>query len=392
MIAEKSHMKTELKVVPKLRFGEFGVNFSLNRVGELCDSIVPGRNKPKDFNGNIPWITTPDIKHNGRVFFSTNNLNVTEEEAKRVGAKIIPINSIIFSCVGEIGLTAITGNKMVINQQLHTFIPKEKIDVRFLMYNIGRQKRYFNKVATKTSVPYMNKESCNSIPIYYPSLPEQQKIASFLSAVDEKLQQLTKKKDLLQEYKKGVMQKIFSQELRFKDDNGNNYPHWEEKKLGKLCKITTGKLDANAMVKGGQYRFYTCAKDYYQIDRYEFDTDALIISGNGANVGYVHHFNGKFNAYQRTYVLDNFEDSIYYLRHFLDRHLYKRIFREKKDGATPYIVMSTLSDMIILLPTLDEQKKIANFLSAIDDKISLVSTQIENAKAFKKGLLQQMFV
>ena len=68
--------------------------------------------------------------------------------------------------------------------------------------------------------------------------------------------------------------------------------------------VTTGKLDANAMVSNGEYRFYTCAKEYYQIDKYSFDTDALLVSGNGANVGYVHHYKGKFNAYQRTHVMD----------------------------------------------------------------------------------------
>ena len=137
---------------------------------------------------------------------------------------------------------------------------------------------------------------------------------------------------------------------------------------------------------------HTCAKEYYQIDNYAFDTDALLVSGNGANVGYIHYYNGKFNAYQRTYVLDKFEQNIIYIKYFLEKHLYKRIFKEKKEGNTPYIVLGTLTEMYVLLPSVQEQTKIANFLTAIDDKITHTKTQLEAVKLYKKGLLQQMFV
>ncbi|MCA8835860.1 MAG: restriction endonuclease subunit S [Proteobacteria bacterium] len=127
--------------------------------------------------------------------------------------------------------------------------------------------------------------------------------------------------------------------LRFPEFRGA----WAVKPLGELCEIATGKVDANAMVENGQYRFYTCAKNYYFIDDYAFDTDALLISGNGANVGYIHHYKGKFNAYQRTYVLDKFPENILFIKHYLDYNLHKRIFVEKKEGNTPYIVKSTLA-------------------------------------------------
>ncbi len=127
-----------------------------------------------------------------------------------------------------------------------------------------------------------------------PSLEEQEKIASFFSLIDDKISLQGEKVEALKDYKKGMMQKIFSRELRFKDDEGRDYPEWEENILGNICKITTGKLDANAMVENGQYRFYTCAKEYYRINEYAFDTEALLISGNGAHVGYVQYNKGKF--------------------------------------------------------------------------------------------------
>lgn len=245
------------------------------------------------------------------------------------------------------------------------------------------------KTATMTTI---GQADIAEVVIKFPSKPEQTKIANFLTAVDEKITHLTQKHELLTQYKKGVMQQIFSQELRFKDDDGHDFPEWEDTTLGELCSITTGKLDANAMIENGEYRFYTCAKEFYRIDDYAFDTDALLVSGNGANVGYIHHYKGKFNAYQRTYVLDRFEENIIFIKYFLDAFLHVRIFKEAKEGNTPYIVMGTLTEMSVRLPKLAEQTKIANFLTAIDDKISSTKTQLQAVKQYKQGLLQQMFV
>ena len=141
----------------------------------------------------------------------------------------------------------------------------------------------------------------------------------------------------------------------------------------------------------GYIHFLLVQKESYKIDTYAFDTEALLISGNGANVGYIHYYNGKFNAYQRTYVLDNFKTNILYTYYLLENILHKRIASEVKDGNTPYIVKSTLSDLEITTPELAEQKKIAEFLSALDKKITITKTQITATKSFKQGLLQQMF-
>ena len=185
--------------------------------------------------------------------------------------------------------------------------------------------------------------------------------------------------------KKGTFPKLRFPEFR---DVGE----WEVKRLGEVCKITTGKLDANAMVDHGRYRFYTCAKEYYFIDKYAFDTEALLISGNRAYVGYVHYYKGKFNAYQRTYVLYKFKHNIIFIKYFLEQNLPKRIETEKKDGNTPYIVLSTLTDMKIFLPSLpEEQQKIADCLSSIDELIELQTKKLELLKAHKKGLMQQLF-
>ena len=89
------------------------------------------------------------------------------------------------------------------------------------------------------------------------------------------------------------------------------------------------------MTTNGKYRFYTCAKNYYYTDNYAFDNEALLISGNGAYVGYIHYYKGKFNAYQRTYVLDSFLENIQYIKVYLEEFLPKRISLEKKKATLP---------------------------------------------------------
>jgi len=170
-------------------------------------------------------------------------------------------------------------------------------------------------------------------------------------------------------------------------------PEWDEKLLTNVVKsVKTGKLDANAMVEDGEFRFYTCAKNYYRIDNYAFDGEALLIAGNGAYLGYIHHYIGKFNAYQRTYVLQGFDINVIFLKCCLDRNLPARIDTEKKDGNTPYIVLATITEMPLQVPRdTNEQQKIAECLTSLDELIAAQGRRVETLKAHKKGLMQQLF-
>lgn len=163
-------------------------------------------------------------------------------------------------------------------------------------------------------------------------------------------------------------------------------------KLGELCKITTGKLDANAMVAGGGYPFFTCAEQVYEIDQYAFDTEALLVSGNGANLGYIHYYCGKFNAYQRTYVLSDFSEDIQYLRQYLEANLSKRIDSEKNTGNTPYIVLGTLADMEIKIPSKPVQKTIADRLDLLSLKLGNETRYLRLLLKEKEALLNKMFI
>ncbi len=152
--------------------------WEIGKVIDYADCIVPGRDKPKSFTGDIPWVTTTDLNHLGYTYKSRLNIGLTIDEIKQVNARIIPKDSVLLTCAGDLGVTSIAGCNMVVNQQLHSFQCNE-IDNHFLMHVITYQKNFMHQRATQTTVPYMNKTACNSIPVIYPPLELQRKFGGF---------------------------------------------------------------------------------------------------------------------------------------------------------------------------------------------------------------------
>lgn len=192
-------------VLEETDFGDVPDSWEVLPVGSICDSIVPGRTKPKRFDGNIPWITMPDIRGRIYVDFSTSGLALSEEAIKEVKAKIISKESVIMTCVGEFGLTVIANRDIVINQQLHAFVCPEQLDSYFLSHALQLQKPYMERIAHFTTIPYMSKDKCNSVPIPIPSIEDQRVISKILKSIDMKI--------LSEEQSKSALEAMFSSML-----------------------------------------------------------------------------------------------------------------------------------------------------------------------------------
>ena len=144
--------------------------------------------------------------------------------------------------------------------------------------------------------------------------------------------------------------------------------------LVNLCgTITTGKLNANAMVENGEYPFFTCDASPFKIDKYAFDEEAILISGNGSQVGHINYYKGKFNAYQRTYVLYNFKQiEVKFLLHYLGGYLRDYIMIHSKKGSVPYITLPMLQNFSVPVPPLEVQDEIVHLL----DDFMLLSAEL----------------
>ncbi|MCT2597079.1 restriction endonuclease subunit S [Staphylococcus warneri] len=378
--------------IPKLRFKDKdGNNYPkwmpkrLGDIGKIAMNKRIYKNETSEY-GEIPFYKIGNFGKEADTFITRKKFNEYKEKYPYPKK-----GDILISASGSIGKTLEYDGEEAYYQDSNIVWLEhdEQVINKFLKYFYAIVK--WNGVEGTTIKRLYNKNIL-STKINLPIVEEQEKIGHFFSKLDRQIELEEEKLELLEQQKKGYMQKIFSQQLKFKDENGQYYIIWEAEKLGELTNITTGSLDANAMVPNGKYKFFTCARETYEIDTYAFDTEALLISGNGANVGYIHYYQGKFNAYQRTYVLNNFKANITYLKYYLEKYLLRRIYSEKRDGNTPYITRSTLYDMEIMIPSLEEQEKIGNFFNKIDNLIELQVDKIEVLKQRKKGLLQKMFV
>ncbi|MDU9759246.1 restriction endonuclease subunit S [Helicobacter pylori] len=361
------------------------LNWQRVRLGDIAEikrgaSPRPIEN-PKWFcaNSNVGWVRISDISKNSRFLYKTAQKFSKKGIEK---SRLVKQNSLIMSMCATIGKPIITKIDTCIHDGFVVF-ENPKIDLNYLYYFLCYIEKEWLESGQQGSQVNLNVDLIKNKEVFYPKdLNEQIAIANILSALDRylcALRALILKKEGV---KKALSFELLSQRKRLKGFN----QAWQRVRLGDICEITTGSLDANEMVHYGKYRFYTCAKEYYFIDKYAFDTEAILISGNGAYVGYVHYYKGKFNAYQRTYVLDNFSEHIIFVKYFLTMFLQSHIQTNRNEGNTPYIVMATLKDFEILLPPLNEQIAIANILSALDNEITSLKNKKRQLENIKKAL------
>ena len=370
--------------VPNLRFPEFSGEWSLEELKDIATlSKGSGISKDQLSDSGNPCILYGELytKYKSEIIREVvsktdiDSFNLVQSKA----------NDVIIPCSGEAAIEiatarCVTMDDILLGGDLNIIRLRDQ-DGGFFAYQLnGKRKVDIAKVAQGVSVVHLYGEHLKRVKVAYPSLMEQQKISSFLTLLDERIATQIKIIEKLESLIKGLCQKLF----RF--DECTTYF------LGNICSITTGKLDANAMVENGKYPFFTCAEEVFNIDNYAFDTEALLISGNGANLGYIHYYNGKFNAYQRTYVLDKFTIDINYIRLYLETFLKNRIEQEKNIGNTPYIVLGTLSKMKIKVPNILTQQKIVKALTSFKNKLSNERLALKKYEEQKKYLLSNLFI
>ena len=349
----------------------------------LYSGNTPSRLNKEHFKGTVNWISSGELKEH---YIYSSKEQISEEAAKSL--KLLPVGTFVIAIYGleadgVRGTGSITQEPSTISQACMSFIPKGVIENEFLY---SWYKKHGNVIGIRyaqgTKQQNLSYDILEKFMIAYPNTKEQEKLNKFISLLDERITTQNKVIDKLQSLIKGIAQHCIRELI-----NG-----WEYVRLSDICKITTGKLDANAQVENGQYPFFTCAEQPFNIDRYAFNTEALLISGNGANLGYINYYKGKFNAYQRTYVLDHFFVNIQYVKWALKVLLPKRIAIEKSSSNTPYIVLSTLADLKIPIPNNSKQNHIANLMQSFERKLSnqLALNDLYNKQ--KQYMLRRMFI
>ncbi len=389
------------KLVPKLRFPEFEGNWEEKQIKNVF-SIFNGYafSSLDSTDYGCLWVKIADVgiqemKKDSLSYLPKDYLEKHSKFTLKEGDLVIALTRPILN--GNLKISRIDKffNNSLLNQRVGKIVSNYNLEyIYYLLQNNKLIKSIENNIAG-SDPPNLSPNEINNIYVRLPILSEQQKIATFLTSVDERLTLLAQQKEKLELYKKGVMQQIFSQKLRFKDENGNECPDWEEKKLGDLVDVVKGKqLNKEELSEVGTY---PCQNGGIEPSGYteEFNTieNTITISEGGNSCGYVNFMTSKFWCGGHCYSLLNIKNNV--MKQFLFQYLkfnQNEIMKLRVGSGLPNIQKGSIANFRIEIPCLEEQQKIASFLSAIDVQIEGVSKKIEQTKLFKKGLLQQLFV
>lgn len=385
--------------VPKLRFKGF---IEENRLQKFKEVVLSNTYGPRfnandyDCNGNVKTIRGTDVTIDGYIKY--NQVPTAQLDDKFIKSHILEDGDLVMITTADCGLTGIFEEQ---NEKYICSAYAVKIALNKSLAYPYYFKYYFQTALAKNEVnKYIRKATVANLPASdilkfshrLPIKQEQEKIASFLTSVDEKIEQLIKKEELLQQYKKGIMQKIFNQEIRFKADDGSEFCDWEEKKLGDILDYIQ---PTKYLVKDTEYN------DSYTIP--------VLTAGKTFILGYTNETDGVFENNLPVIIFDDFTTAnkfvnfpfkakssamkILVSKNNNIKFIYEAIQMIKYEvGGHERHWISKFSFLNIFIPCIEEQTKIANFLSSIDSKIEEVKKQLNSTKEFKKALLQQMFV
>lgn len=454
MSKQTNNSTEQSRSVPPLRFPEFKGDWEKKKFDEIFLFSI-GKNIKQ--NEASPEFETPCVRY-GELYHMYNEV-ITEV----INKTNLDKSELLFSDGDEILLpsagedpmdigsaSALTIKNVAIGRTINILKPvKEEVYSQiFASYYINHKlKKTISKLAKGVSISNVYNSDLKTLEITLPNLSEQTKIASFLTTVDEKIQALKKKHSLLEQYKKGVMQGLFCQnqdfedlqmnrieddnnpeilkssksrfrQLRFKDENGKDFPEWGVKKLGEVGE-TYGGLSGKSKENFGIGKLYIQYKQIFDDSKIDITRFELVDIRENENQNKVQFGDVFFTVSSETpneigmssVLLDIVEElylnsfcfgfranSLEELNPFFSRYLFRsESFREEiiklAQGSTRYNMSKLqLLKIEIKLPCLDEQTLIANFLSALDEKINQTQMQIQKTEVWKKGLLQKMFV
>ncbi|KIE21551.1 hypothetical protein SE23_04835 [Vibrio sinaloensis] len=400
--------------VPRLRFGEFDGSWQeLNladvatiQAGFAYKSIDMSRT-PKDYQ----LIKMSNVYQNELRL--DRNPSYWDKVSKSDTKFLMKSGDIVLTLTGTVGKTDFgytaqipCDGKFLLNQRLVYLRSIDGVsDPKFLLSKL-RTSRFYYKFFAEAKGGTGNQANVGmselaKLKLSYPFYPEQQKIASFLSKVDEKISLLTEKQDKLTEYKKGVMQQLFNgkweeQEglltfvpptLRFKADDGSEFPDWEEKKLGDVLTIGNGRDYKH--LSDGDIPVFGTGGYMTSVDGYLYDGETVFIGRKGT-INKPYMFNGKFWTVDTLFYTKDFKDILPKFVYAIFQKVNWSLYNEAT--GVPSLSKSTINKIRLNVPSLSEQEKITEFISSLDQKIDLVNEELEKAKEWKKGLLQQMFV
>lgn len=355
--------------------------YKLKNIGKIVTGKTPKTSNLDFFNGKYMFITPNDLHGTYRIIKTPRTLS--DSGLKSIQNNTINNTSILVGCIGDVGMVRMCFDKCATNQQINSITDiKDFCNPYYLYYYLSNKKELFKNIAFSTVVPIIPKTIFQEIEVLLPNIETQQKIARTLSILDQKIENNHKINELLHKILELLYEQYF---VRFDFLDENNKPYqtsggkmkfskelnrlipndFEVKTLGELTQLKVGNKNANHSSNQGKYPFFTCSNNPLKCETYQFEGKHIIISGNGNF--YVTHYNGKFDAYQRTYVVNPNNPNHYVLIYLFVKSYTNYLKLQSRGSIIKFITKSDIENIKIVLPNLKTYTKWNNVLKMIEN-------------------------
>lgn len=352
------------------------------------------RNDPSLYSGKYPFIQTGDVKHSN---FYITRYSQTYNEIGLAQSKLWEPGTLCITIAANIADTAILTFSACFPDSIIGFIPdEEKSDVRFIKYCLDTYKLQIQSISQGTTQDNLSLKKLESIKLKAPHLRVQEKIAAVLSAYDDLIENNNRRIALLEKMAEEIYREWFVR-LRFPGHEGvafhKGIPEgWEVEKFSKLLDFKTGKLNSNAALPNGKYPFFTCSNETFKTNTYSFDIEAVLLAGNNAAGVYpLKYFMGKFDAYQRTYVVTPKKEylSVKFIYFMLNDRL-GHLQTISVGAATQFLTLKMLNSLVCLNPDENLVIEFEQTVGPMFKEISLLKLAQENLRRTRDRLLTRL--
>ena len=352
------------------------------QLGDICEIVsgsTPKTSVKEYWNGDIKWITPAELNDDTYVI-SDSARKITELAVRKTGLTPFPKGTVILSSRAPIGKVAIAGCEMYCNQGFKNLICSEKINNRYLYWFLKGNTVFLNSLGRGATFKEISKSIVSRIEINVPDIEKQIEVVEILETISDII--ALRKQELF------AMDELVS--ARFVEmfyEKGYPVLKWND-----VFTTTTGKLDSNASDEKGTYPFFTCSKEVLRIDTFAFDQEALLLAGNNAAGKYdVKYYNGKFNAYQRTYVLSLKENWSYRLFQYQLEDKLEYLKQQSLGGLTKYLTLKILGELKFVIPPKELQSEFETFVEQVDKSKAVIEKELKKTQLLFDSLMQKYF-
>lgn len=395
-------MTNGVKKVPELRFPEFDGEWEgifLNKLGMFKKNYTFSR--ANEGEGTLRHIHYGDIhsKFKSKIekieLLPSISVDLEDPQLVQNNDLIFADASEDYNDLGKTILMKVNNGNVIAGLHTHLFSPNNSLNSEFLLYFTQTKvyRKFIKRQGVGISVLGISKKNLDKLLVSLPKYNEQKKIGEFFSKLDRQIELEEQKLAKLEEQKKGYMQKIFSQELRFKDGSGNEYPEWEDIKLQNIANINKGEQikKENIDNNGKYYHLNGGTTASSRTNLFNTNPFTISISEGGNSCGFIKMNKEYFFSGGHNYTLLDLSVSNFYLYAYLKYHE-KKIMSLRVGSGLPNIQKKDISNYLIKIPRKEEQEKIGSFFKKLDEFIEKQANKVELLKQRKQSFLQKMFV